>query len=338
MYHTLSYDGKRYALYTMGFQARARLAQLEMYELFASSAGTTVAQDDPVRRDGGLNLGGIIGVAASVRSLEQGVLDGQSVGGVVDSVVPLRDGIVSLVADLDNFVSVGADEFEVNVGAVKILEADDVSARFNVPVTLDLQGESFIVEAAGQEDPLTVNENSAIFAVEVRVEHYQDSAAGQIELAEARDNGTATVGFKAPASLSTNCIWTLPSADGTAGQFLSTNGSKVLSFATMPIYSPPVDELTGNGYTLVASDKGRYKRAMWNLTYSFNINSGTFSTGDEVEVEMGGTGAVNIMAGSGVTLLCPSTYLTNITEQYSRVRIKCVASNTYVLDGGLEIN
>ena len=106
----------------------------------------------------------------------------------------------------------------------------------------------------------------------------------------------------------------------------------------MPIYSPPVDELTGSGYTLVASDKGRYKRALWNLAYSFTINSGTFSTGDEVEVEMGGTGAVNFIAGSGVTLLCPATYLTNITEQYSRVRIKCVASNTYVLDGGLEIN
>jgi hypothetical protein len=322
----------------MGFQARARLAQLEMYELFASSAGTTVAQDDPVRRDGGLNLGGIIGVAASVRSLEQGVLDGQSVGGVVDSVVPLRDGIVSLVADLDNFVSVGVDEFEVNVGTVKILEADDVSARFNVPVTIDLQGETFEVLNAGFANPLTVATDTAIFTVEVQIESDNDAVGGQLKLAEARDNGTATIALKAPNSLATSTTFTLPSADGAAGQLLSTNGSGTLSFVTQAIYSPPVDELTGSGYTLVSGDKGRYKRALWSSVENFTINSGTFSIGDEVEVEMGGTGGVNFIDGSGVTFLCPGTFLPNITERYSRVRIKCVDSNTYVFDGGLEIN
>jgi Chaperone of endosialidase len=40
------------------------------------------------------------------------------------------------------------------------------------------------------------------------------------------------IGFKAPASPSTNTIWTLPPSDGAAGQFLSTNGSGVLSFVT----------------------------------------------------------------------------------------------------------
>jgi hypothetical protein len=225
MYHTLSYDGKRYALYTMGFQARARLAQLEMYELFASSAGTTVAQDDPVRRDGGLNLGGIIGVAASVRSLEQGVLDGQSVGGVVDSVVPLRDGIVSLVADLDNFVSVGDSTFEVNVGTVKILEADDVSATFNVPVTIDLQGETFEVLNAGSANPLTMYTDSAIFGVEIQIESPGDANGGQLKLAEGRTNGTNTIALKAPNTLAGSTTYTLPATDGTSGQSLKTDGA-----------------------------------------------------------------------------------------------------------------
>jgi hypothetical protein len=230
MYHTLSYDGKRYALYTMGFQARARLAQLEMYELFASSAGTTVAQDDPVRRDGGLNLGGIIGVAASVRSLEQGVLDGQSVGGVVDSVVPLRDGIVSLVADLDNFVSVGDDTFEVNVGTVKILEADDVSATFNVPVTIDLQGETFEVQNAGFPNPLTVNIDS-VEALDLSIISSSGASAGSLSFFEASDNGTSSIVFRAPASLAGGTSYTLPAADGSNGDVLETNGSGVLSFA-----------------------------------------------------------------------------------------------------------
>jgi hypothetical protein len=40
------------------------------------------------------------------------------------------------------------------------------------------------------------------------------------------------VGFQAPASVTTNITWTLPSADGSNGQVLSTNGSGTLSWTT----------------------------------------------------------------------------------------------------------
>ena len=39
------------------------------------------------------------------------------------------------------------------------------------------------------------------------------------------------VGFQAPATVSTNIVWTLPASDGTNGQQLSTNGSGVLSWS-----------------------------------------------------------------------------------------------------------
>lgn len=42
--------------------------------------------------------------------------------------------------------------------------------------------------------------------------------------------GTEVSGFQAPSSLAADIIYTLPGADGTSGQFLSTNGSKVLSW------------------------------------------------------------------------------------------------------------
>ena len=45
-------------------------------------------------------------------------------------------------------------------------------------------------------------------------------------------DSSAYVGFKSPATVSTNLVWTLPAADGTNGQVLSTNGSAVLSWAT----------------------------------------------------------------------------------------------------------
>jgi hypothetical protein len=40
------------------------------------------------------------------------------------------------------------------------------------------------------------------------------------------------VGFQAPATVTTNLIWTLPAVDGTSGQSLVTDGSGTLSFAT----------------------------------------------------------------------------------------------------------
>ena len=56
------------------------------------------------------------------------------------------------------------------------------------------------------------------------------NAQRELRLADA--DSSAYVGFKAPATITTNRIWTLPSADGTSGQVLSTNGSGVLSWAT----------------------------------------------------------------------------------------------------------
>lgn len=49
---------------------------------------------------------------------------------------------------------------------------------------------------------------------------------------EATANGTNYVGFQAPAAISTDLIWTLPSADGSNGQVLQTNGSGVLTWAS----------------------------------------------------------------------------------------------------------
>jgi len=58
--------------------------------------------------------------------------------------------------------------------------------------------------------------------------------SGEIRLMEAPTaSGAEYVGFKAPGQLTGNCIWTLPLADGTSGQVLTTNGSKTLSWSTV---------------------------------------------------------------------------------------------------------
>lgn len=55
-------------------------------------------------------------------------------------------------------------------------------------------------------------------------------AANDLRLADS--DSSNYVGFKSPATVSANLIWTLPSSDGTNGQVLQTNGSGTLSWAT----------------------------------------------------------------------------------------------------------
>ena len=59
------------------------------------------------------------------------------------------------------------------------------------------------------------------------------STGGSLQLKEGTNNGSHHVQLKAPNSLSGNIAFTLPNADGSAGQFLKTNGSGTLSFDTI---------------------------------------------------------------------------------------------------------
>jgi hypothetical protein len=65
--------------------------------------------------------------------------------------------------------------------------------------------------------------------------HLRDTAgltALQVNFYEGFTNGSNYVGIKAANSLSANTTYTLPTADGTSGQVLSTNGTGSLSWAT----------------------------------------------------------------------------------------------------------
>ena len=60
------------------------------------------------------------------------------------------------------------------------------------------------------------------------------SSGGIVRLYEDTDNGTNYVQLTAPALLSANRVLTLPDSVGTAGQALTTDGTGVLSFASIP--------------------------------------------------------------------------------------------------------
>jgi len=56
------------------------------------------------------------------------------------------------------------------------------------------------------------------------------SATGELKLYDSDDSNY--VSFKSGGTVSSNVTWTLPTADGSSGQMLSTNGSGTLSWAT----------------------------------------------------------------------------------------------------------
>jgi len=57
--------------------------------------------------------------------------------------------------------------------------------------------------------------------------------SGDLRLKDA--DGSHYVGFASPTTVSTNKVWTLPAADGSASQYLQTNGSGVLGWATVSV-------------------------------------------------------------------------------------------------------
>ena len=65
---------------------------------------------------------------------------------------------------------------------------------------------------------------------QTKAELLQTRHQGDLKLGDA--DSSHYVGFKAPATVGTSLVWTLPAADGSSNQFLKTDGSGTLSWAT----------------------------------------------------------------------------------------------------------
>ena len=69
------------------------------------------------------------------------------------------------------------------------------------------------------------------------------SQSGEIRFLEDTDNGSSYVALKSASALGGNLSLTLPTADGSAGQFMKTDGSGNLSFAA-PSGGVSIDDVT----------------------------------------------------------------------------------------------
>jgi len=74
------------------------------------------------------------------------------------------------------------------------------------------------------------------------------SDGGEIRFNEGTNNGTNYIGLKAPNTVTASKTFTLPGADGSIGQFLKTDGSGNLSFATVNQFITLSDGTTTDQY------------------------------------------------------------------------------------------
>jgi hypothetical protein len=159
---------------------------------------------------------------------------------------------------------------------------------------------------------LTVSESGASITGNSSVTgtFYVTSTTSLRTRAELRFNDTDNsnyVGFRAPNNLTVNTTYQLPTADGTSGQVLSTNGSGVLSWVTGG---------TGGGGGGSANPIGADKSVQYNNNGSFGgQNTFTYdTTSDTVSLSnLTANGTVDGASTATITNFASITFITGAT-------------------------
>jgi len=115
----------------------------------------------------------------------------------------------------------------------------------------------------------------------------------QYDLRFADADSSNWVAFQAPATVASNVTWTLPNADGTTGQVLSTNGAGVLAFATIAAGSSLNVASKTSAYTAVEADSGYMLLCSGSWTLSLTA-AATLGDGWYLFVKNIGTGTITI--------------------------------------------
>ena len=112
------------------------------------------------------------------------------------------------------------------------------------------------------------------------------TTGGSLKLKEGTNNGTHHIQLKSPNSLSGNVEFELPSADGSNGEFLKTNGSGTLSFGAI-----------SSSFTL-AADSGSNDTFNTSETLTFTGGTGINTTVSNNEITYAIDSTVTTLAGT----------------------------------------
>lgn len=120
------------------------------------------------------------------------------------------------------------DKSGIHIKSSTSLALESAAGAVAVYLTGGVDGALFSIQSGKILSITSSNPTTDFFEVQTHL--YMFGAQLELRFSEVGP-GPNYVGFKAPSSIVSNQIWTLPSADGAANEFLQTNGSGVLSFA-----------------------------------------------------------------------------------------------------------
>src|SRR5210317_712715 len=135
------------------------------------------------------------------------------------------------------------------------------------------------------------------------------TTGGEIRFNEGTNNGTSFVGLKAPNSLASSQTYTLPSTDGTAGQFLKTDGSGGLAIETVNQFITLSDGSATDQYntseTLLFTGGQSITTAVTDNEITFSVTALSINTGQLTD-----SGVTNAKLSTGGQLTLGSSTLT----------------------------
>ena len=117
------------------------------------------------------------------------------------------------------FIGEGGVDGNGDANSIDIIGGKYFTALLDHVAGVNTANSALIVDANKAIDELIVGNNA--------------SAGGTIKINEGTNNGTNFVGLKAPNAMANTVTFTLPGGDGSAGQFLKTDGAGNLDFQTV---------------------------------------------------------------------------------------------------------
>ncbi len=207
------------------------------------------------------NLAGFVAnehIDHSTVSIATSATSGLSGGG---DLTTTRNLVVNITGTTAETAVAAADElliYDVSASALrKMTRANFVLSEAEVDAMVSNNG--YISSEADTLDTVTGRGSSTANSITM-------NAQAQIRLADS--DSSNYVGFQSPATVTSNRIWTLPAADGTSGQVLSTDGSGVLSWVAQG--SAPVSSVFGRTGAVTAT-AGDYTAAQVTNVAAGNI-------------------------------------------------------------------
>ena len=169
-------------------------------------------------------------------------------------------GLVNIVGDL----TVGGTTTTINTTTLDVEDKNITLGKVSTPTDTTADGGGLTLKGASDKTFNWVNATDSWTSSE----HL--SVSGQKEVRYLDADSSHYVGFKSPATVSSNVVWTLPSADSSvSGYVLSSNASGVLSWVAPGQNADP--NFTG---TLTLTDDGNIRGfASTHATYTGSVKT-----------------------------------------------------------------